>query len=41
MDNHNGTSRHAMKIKLSPNDYGAHQCAHSYADYIGTSVIHR
>ena len=40
MDNHNGTSRHAMKIKISPNDYGTHQRAHSCADHLGTSVIH-
>ena len=39
MDNHNETSRHHMKIKISPNDYGGHQHAHSYADYLGTSVI--
>ena len=40
MENHNGTYSHAMEIKISPNEYGAHQRAHSYDDYLGTPVIH-
>ena len=37
---HNGTSRHTMKIKVSPNDYETHQPAHSYGHYLGSSVKH-
>ena len=37
---HNGKSRHAMKIKVPPNDYESHQPAHSYGHYLGSSVKH-
>ena len=39
MDNHNEISSHAMKIKISPSNYGVQQCTHSYAGYLGTPVI--
>ena len=37
---HHGTSRHSMKIKISPNYYETHQYADSYAHYLGSSVRH-
>ena len=40
IDNHAGTSGLAMKIKISPNDYGTRQRAQFYADCLGILVIH-